>query len=503
MAGKKLPKTASGCRPGQLFGLWFMDADRLQQYRDRVDRIDLVALAKSNAEQIEHEGEDFEQAGGGNGSSVDPVNGKPYLVKDGVAIVTISGPTTKYQTSFQSMIGGTSTMAVIRQLRQAANDPDIRGIFIHCDDAPGGTVAGAYEARDEIRAAGMKKPMRGHASELAVSAGYLFLSSAGYASANETAFLGSIGTRTKLTDRSKQFENEGVKVITVDSGKYKSLGEPGAPVTDDQVKEVQSHIDALNEIFITSIVENRKISAETIKAMEARIFLAPKAVELKLIDKVCSFEQAFNDFVASIDASAETELQREQRRSNDMTLLEQCRTMFANPTMSEADALSRLASMQADLTNARAALPKAMDPALCSALYGVTIERIDMKVEQGKVPAAVAAAIKQRCGWVQDGAKDANGAALASKPNPFMIEKRPELGGLSVADFAISTFDGVEVKRQPVKGEKTDAEATRLERTVPSNDADKSEAVQEQEKSADSAVAKYMKNRNIPATAAK
>jgi ClpP class serine protease len=204
-------KSSTGCYAEQLFGDWFMDAAVLQGYKDRVAQIDLVALAARNAELRKQEEQARQEEMRRNPNAPPP---KLYALHEGVGMVTISGPTTKYDTSFGEQLGGTSTTGLQRSLRQMRSDFDkgeVKACLIHIEDAPGGTAAGTPETHADIRKTAAKMPTRIHITDQATSAAYFMAAGGQRITANKNAYVGGIGTFSSMTDSSAKWEKEGVK----------------------------------------------------------------------------------------------------------------------------------------------------------------------------------------------------------------------------------------------------------------------------------------------------
>jgi capsid assembly protease len=222
-----------------------------------------------------------------------------YNLQDGIAVIDVKGPTTRYPSSYQRLIGGTSTMNVERAIDKAVRDPHVKGIMMHYE-TPGGTVAGQAELVDAIRKANEKKPVWSHGTDLVASAGMLYATQARRFSTNRTAELGSMGTRAVLYDKSGAAEKQGVKVIPIVAGKFKAAGLPGTEITPEQIEYFEDRIKAHNDRYIAEIAKARNVEPAILLKQEAKVFDPPKALELKLIDKVCSFEEAMGEFAQEL-----------------------------------------------------------------------------------------------------------------------------------------------------------------------------------------------------------
>lgn len=205
-----------------------------------------------------------------------------------IARVVMRGTLMKGQSSF----GGTSTVQLRRDIRQAVNDPNIAGILLDID-SPGGTVAGTADLASEIRTARRKKPVWAHIDDLGASAAYWIASQADQVFANDkTALVGSIGTLMTVYDYSAAAEKEGVKAMVFATGPLKGAGAPGAPITEDQQKYFQSLVDESQTSFDAAVRSGRGMNATQLAAVRTGgVFTASQALDLKLIDGIRSIDR--------------------------------------------------------------------------------------------------------------------------------------------------------------------------------------------------------------------
>jgi len=205
-----------------------------------------------------------------------------------IARVVLRGSMMKGQSSF----GGTSTVQLRRDIRQAVADPNISGILLDID-SPGGTVAGTADLAAEVKAARRRKPVWAHIDDLGASAAYWVASQADQVFANDkTALVGSIGTLMTVYDYSAQAEKEGVKAIVFATGPLKGAGAPGAPITEDQRQYFQSLVDDSQASFDAAVRSGRGMNASQLAAVRTGgVFTASQALDLKLIDGIRSIDR--------------------------------------------------------------------------------------------------------------------------------------------------------------------------------------------------------------------
>lgn len=209
---------------------------------------------------------------------------------DGIASFDISGKLMKQETS----LGGTSTVAMRRAVRAAANDPQVRAGFFRFD-SPGGTVAGTPELGDDIAAFSAAKPSAAFIEDMGASAAYWLASQCPVISTNRAGMVGSIGTYGVVLDMSGAASQKGVVVHVVKAGDYKGAGEPGTKVTPEQLAELQKIIDDMNGHFLAAVSSGRKMPMSRVQSLaDGRVHVGAQAVALGLADYVEPLDAAYN-----------------------------------------------------------------------------------------------------------------------------------------------------------------------------------------------------------------
>jgi signal peptide peptidase SppA len=270
--------------PGQIpylqhwFGLWSIYEPAAQQLLYAVQNLDLSAHLAALQERRSEESR------------------TPYTVdQNGIATFQIVGTMLKQQSSFG---GGTSTVQLRRDLRQALNDPQVRGLMLVID-SPGGTVAGTYDLASEVASA--RKPIHTYIEDLGASAAYVVASQSQRISANSNAVVGSIGTFLMVHDYSKLYAERGVKVHVVKAGEFKGTGAQGTEITAEQLAELQRHIDEMNGLFTSAVERGRKLTREQVTALaDGRVHIGSSAKTLGLIDAVETLDQAYSNLVSAV-----------------------------------------------------------------------------------------------------------------------------------------------------------------------------------------------------------
>lgn len=196
-------------------------------------------------------------------------------VEDGIGVVAIEGPILRKPDLFARVFFGASGSEDIgAALREAGGRDDIKAVFLNID-SPGGTVAGTPELAAAVASLNEKKPVYAFSSGLMCSAAYWVASQARAIYATPSAQVGSIGVVQAVIDNSAALDKAGIKVEVFSVGKYKAMGAPGTPLTDDQRELISSNLaEIAGEFHAAVLARGRAIPAE---AMEGQTFSGKQA----------------------------------------------------------------------------------------------------------------------------------------------------------------------------------------------------------------------------------
>lgn len=272
-----------GCaHPGSLFGFWAIEPQQFQQF---------VALAKgANLTELRQEARELREKAAASGTE----RALYARTNDGIAVIEVRGPMTKYETSFQSFLGGTSTLRTRQALRAAVRDPETVGIML-VFDSPGGSVDGTADLADDIEAASKRKPTYAYAEDLMASAAVFAGVRASKVLAGKAARVGAIGAYAVLHDTSGVYAQDGVKVHVISSAPpHKGAGVPGTELSAEQLAEFKRQVTERAAVLVEgALVGGRRMSKEKADSLHTgQVWEASKAKELGLIDDVVSLDEA-------------------------------------------------------------------------------------------------------------------------------------------------------------------------------------------------------------------
>ena len=213
-------------------------------------------------------------------------------VENGVAILPIVGSLVNRGAWIGASSGLVSYEGIAAQLREAEADPDVRAILLDID-SPGGEATGMFVTAKQVSAVNKTKPVVAFVNDVAASAAYGIASAASEIIVSPTSMVGSIGVVLTHLDRSGELEDRGVKPTLIHAGAHKVDGHPFGPLSDDVRADLQAEVMKIYDQFVGLVAEGRtgRISAEAIRATEARTYLGADAIVQGLADRMASLEE--------------------------------------------------------------------------------------------------------------------------------------------------------------------------------------------------------------------
>lgn len=185
---------------------------------------------------------------------------------------------------------------VYYRLQRASQDRLVRGIILRLD-TPGGDVTSSDILYREILKFNNKSglPVVALMMGVAASGGYYAASACDAIVAHPSTITGSIGVISIFPNISGLMTKVGVDVKVIKSGNLKDAGSPFRDMSQEEQQVFQGIIGELYQDFLDVVYEKRKdgISMEELrKIADGRIYTAPQALKLKLIDEVGYFDEA-------------------------------------------------------------------------------------------------------------------------------------------------------------------------------------------------------------------
>ncbi len=220
--------------------------------------------------------------------------------------------------------------SVLRQIRAAKNDEDVKAIIFEVD-SPGGEITSAdeiYNALQDFKKSGEERKVIAYVEGLAASGGYYVSLPADWIIAQPTSILGSIGVIMQTLNWKGLSEKIGITDTTIKSGTNKDLLNPFHDVPPEQIQLLQTMIDVSYDRFFGLVKKNRNIKTDELKAMaDGRIFDASVALDKRFIDQIGYWDDVVSR-TAEILGVEKVKIVRYERHPELFELLSQIRLPF-------------------------------------------------------------------------------------------------------------------------------------------------------------------------------
>ncbi|MFA7613702.1 MAG: signal peptide peptidase SppA [Candidatus Caldatribacteriota bacterium] len=181
----------------------------------------------------------------------------------------------------------------VEMLLAAEKSKTVKAIILRID-SPGGAVAPTQEIYEEVRRIDQIKPVYASFANVAASGGYYIGAAARKIYANAGTITGSIGVIMQTADLSQIYEFLKYRTETIKAGRYKDIGNPARPMTDEERDFLQKMVGGTHAQFIDDIVAVRKdrLKKDINELAQGQIFHGNEAKETGLIDEIAGLWEA-------------------------------------------------------------------------------------------------------------------------------------------------------------------------------------------------------------------
>jgi protease-4 len=207
-----------------------------------------------------------------------------------------------------------------KALQSAREDRNIKAVVLRIN-SPGGSALTSDLIWREVEKTAKEKPVVVSISDVAASGGYYIATPATYIIAQPTSITGSIGVFGTLPNASELAEQWGVSSYTLSTHERSATYSPLRPLSDTFRAELTEGIEQTYQTFLERVASGRSMSIESVDAIaQGRVYLAPKALELGLIDEIGTLDDAINK-AAELAAIDEFKLREYPRYKSDFERL--------------------------------------------------------------------------------------------------------------------------------------------------------------------------------------
>lgn len=160
-------------------------------------------------------------------------------------------------------------------------------------DSPGGTVGDSQEIYEALKRLQDKVKIVASFGNISASGGVYIGMGAPHIVANPGTITGSIGVILRGNNLERLLEKVGVSFKVIKSGPYKDILAFDRELTEPEKHILQDLIDVSYSQFVQTVADSRHLSTDTVRSFaDGRVFTGQQAVELGLVDRVGTEEDA-------------------------------------------------------------------------------------------------------------------------------------------------------------------------------------------------------------------
>ncbi len=203
--------------------------------------------------------------------------------QDKIAVIYVEGQMVADKTA-DAPAGSSFSSDVVKSLRSATDDPDVKAIVLRVN-SPGGTPVAAEEIISQMKKTRAVKPIIVSMGDIATSAAYYISSQTDRIVANPDTFTGSIGVIWTFKNKSQAYSDEGIAVYVAKSGNYKDMGSEWRGLTQGEKDYVNAIINESYDRFVENVAKGRNMSVDKVKSIaDGRVYTGTMAKNIGLVD---------------------------------------------------------------------------------------------------------------------------------------------------------------------------------------------------------------------------
>lgn len=218
------------------------------------------------------------------------------VLEDGAAgkvvLIRVAGVITSAQTGPIDQVA--SDEAIVKQLEQTIEDPDVVAVILDID-SPGGEVVASDNIYRKVLEVGEEMPVIALMGSTAASGGYYVAAAADEVVANAETLTGSIGVILTIFNLEGAEQKLGISETVIKSAPLKDIGSSLRPIEPAEMAIFQSLIDDAYNQFVDIVTEGRDLPREeVVRIADGRVYSGRQAQKLGLVDRLGDREDAFD-----------------------------------------------------------------------------------------------------------------------------------------------------------------------------------------------------------------
>ena len=218
--------------------------------------------------------------------------------KNKIAIIHVEGAIVTGDIGFNSAGSG----GVVKNINKARDDENVKGIVLRVN-SPGGDVYASSmitNALEEFQSTG--RPVITSMGDIAASGGVWVTTTSEEIWAESTTLTGSIGVYGVYPDLSPLASWAGINYDGISMTKSGEIYDLRRGVSEELNRQFEEGIENFYRDFVAKVADNRGMDfSEVLKVAGGRIWRGDKALELGLVDRLGSLEDAINSMVTKLE----------------------------------------------------------------------------------------------------------------------------------------------------------------------------------------------------------
>ena len=218
--------------------------------------------------------------------------------KNKIAIIHVEGAIVTGDIGFNTAGSG----GIVKKINKARDDENVKGIVLRVN-SPGGDVYASTmitNALEEFQSTG--RPVITSMGDIAASGGVWVTTTSEEIWAENTTLTGSIGVYGVYPDLSPLAKWAGINYDGISMTKAGEIYDVRRGMNEEINKQFREGIENFYKDFVTKVANNREMDfSEVLKVAGGRIWRGDKALELGLVDKLGSLDDAINSMVTKLE----------------------------------------------------------------------------------------------------------------------------------------------------------------------------------------------------------
>ena len=218
--------------------------------------------------------------------------------KNKIAIIHVEGAIVSGAIDFNTAGSG----GIVKNINKARDDENVKGIILRVN-SPGGDVYASSmitNALEEFQSSG--RPVYTSMGDIAASGGVWVTTTSEEIWAEDTTLTGSIGVYSIVPDVSPLENWAGINYDGVSMTKAGDIYDLSRGMNEELNKQFRENTENFYKEFVTKVADNRNMEySEVLKFAGGRIWRGDTALELGLVDKLGSLDDAIDSMVKKLE----------------------------------------------------------------------------------------------------------------------------------------------------------------------------------------------------------